>query len=89
MPTDTAQRGLWKLMLKLPALRGQLQLLSVRNAGLLTLCDAFHDASSTLDSLRKDLNVDRAIIREYETLCSEIEGEVIEICLTEQTKPRR
>ena len=88
MPTDTAQRGLWKLMLKLPALRGPLQLLSARNTSLLSLCDAFHDASSTLDSLRKDPTVESAIIREYETLCSEIESEVIEICLQGQTKLR-
>ncbi len=88
MSTGTAQKGLWKLMLKLPALRGQLQILSARNTSLLALCDAFHDASSTLDTLRRDPSVDNAIIREYETLCSEIEGEVIEICLRGQTKPR-
>ncbi|KQV27305.1 hypothetical protein ASC96_16000 [Rhizobium sp. Root1204] len=88
MSTDTAQKGLWKLMLRLPALRGQLQILSVRNTSLLSLCDAFQDASSTLDSLRKYPNADSAIIREYEILCSEIESEVIEICLSEQTKPR-
>ena len=88
MSTGTAQKGLWKLMLKLPALRGQLQILSVQNTSLLSLCDAFHDASSTLDSLRKDPKADSAIIGEYETLCSEIEGEVIEICLLAQSKSR-
>ncbi|WP_428423700.1 hypothetical protein [Pararhizobium sp.] len=88
MSTGTAQKGLWKLMLKLPALRGQLQILSARNASLLTLCDAFHDASSTLDTLRRDPNVDNAIIREYETLCSEIEDEVIAICLLAPNKLR-
>lgn len=88
MSSGTAQKGLWKLMLKLPALRGQLQILSARNTSLLSLCDAFYDASSTLDSLRKDPKADSAIIHEYETLCSEIEGEVIEICLQGQTKPR-
>lgn len=86
MSTDAAQKGLWKLMLKLPALRGQLQILSVRNASLLSLCDAFYDASSTLEALRKDPNADGAIIHEYETLCSEIEGEVIGICLFAQNK---
>ncbi|WP_426130550.1 hypothetical protein [Pararhizobium sp. PWRC1-1] len=88
MPTDAAQKGLWKLMLKLPALRGQLQLLTVRNTSLLSLCAAFHDASSTLNSLRKDPNVESAIIRGYETLCSEIEGEVIEISLQGPAKQR-
>ena len=48
----------------------------------------FHDASSTLDSLRKDPKADSAIIREYEALCSEIEGEVIEICLLAQNNSR-
>jgi hypothetical protein len=88
MSTGTAQKGLWKLMLKLPALRGQLQILSVQNASLLSLCDAFYDASSTLEDMRKDPKADRAIIREYEILCAEIEGEVIEICLSAQM-PRR
>ena len=86
MSTGTAQKGLWKLMLKLPALRGQLQILSAQNATMLSLCDAFHDASSTLDCLRKDPKADAAIIREYEALCTEIEGEIIEICLAAQNR---
>lgn len=86
MSTGTAQKGLWKLMLKLPALRGQLQILSAQNTSLLSLCDAFHDASSTLDCLRMDPKADIAIIREYEALCSEIESEVIEICLLAHSK---
>lgn len=88
MSTGTAQRGLWKLMLKLPALRGQLQILSARNATMLSLCDAFYDASSTLEHLRKDPGADAAMLREYEALCMEIEGEIIEICLSSQNKVR-
>jgi hypothetical protein len=88
MSTDTAQKGLWRLMLKLPALRGQLQILSAQNPSLLSLCDAFYDASSTLDCLRKDAKADDAMIKEYEVLCTEIEGEIIEICLLAQNKMR-
>lgn len=86
MSTGTAQKGLWKLMLKLPALRGQLQILSVQNSSLAAMCDAFYDASSTLETLRTDPRADGAIIQEYETLCSEIESEIIEICLSAQKK---
>lgn len=75
-------------MLKLPALRGQLQVLSAQNSTMLSLCDAFHDASSTLDRLRKDPKADGAMVLEYEALCMEIEGEIIEICLAAQNKVR-
>lgn len=82
MEPESSKRGLWKLMLRLPALRGQLQMLSARNPSLLGLCGAYEDASSTLDRMRKDPVLHGAIlIREYEQLCSEIETEIIEICL--------
>ena len=47
------RKGLMKLMLRMPALRGQLQLLSVRNEDVFNLCGAFDDASVTLERLRK------------------------------------
>jgi hypothetical protein len=81
MSTASEQRGLWKLMLKLPAIRGQLQMLSARNSTLLSLCDAFDEASSTLDRLRRNGSDDLKLIAEYETLCSDLEGEVIDICM--------
>jgi hypothetical protein len=75
------RRGLVRLMLKLPALRGRLQILSATNAGVFSLCGAFEEASATLDRLRKENSqVDPAVIREYETLCEEIEREIIEMC---------
>lgn len=83
MPNETEhnRRGLVKLMLRLPALRGKLQIASATNPELFSLCGAFEDASSTLDRLRKEkTTVNQAVIREYETLCEEIEHDIIELC---------
>ncbi|WP_245451135.1 hypothetical protein [Borborobacter arsenicus] len=69
-------------MLKMPALRGELQLLSTRRKEVLGLCGAFEEASSTLDRLRKEgQEKNREIIAEYEALCAEIEQEIIFMCL--------
>jgi hypothetical protein len=73
-------------MLKLPALRGQLQMLSGRSSTLLSLCDAFDEASSTLDRLRLESARNGKLIAEYETLCLDIEGEVIDLCLADRRK---
>jgi hypothetical protein len=77
----SAQRGLWKLMLKLPALRGQLQMESAKNKALMGLCDAFDDATTALDQLNRDPRSNAELIKEYETICSEIESEVIDLCI--------
>jgi len=74
-------------MLKLPAMRGQLQVLSARNNTLLSLCDAFDEASSTLERLRRNGSNDLKLIAEYEVLCSDIEGEVIDLCIATRSKP--
>lgn len=75
------RRGLIKLMLRLPALRGKLQIISATNADMFSLCGAFEDASSTLDRLRKEkTGANQSVIREYENLCDELEQEIIEIC---------
>jgi len=81
MENVSAQRGLWKLMLRLPALRGKLQIVSVRNPDLRGLCDAFDDASTMLARLYKEVPINAKMIAEYETVCSEIESEVVELCL--------
>lgn len=79
--TEHNRRGLVKLMLRLPALRGKLQIATATNAELFNLCGAFDDASSTLERLRKEKTAaNQAIIVEYETLCEDIEHEVIELC---------
>ena len=74
------QKGLMKLMLRIPALRGEIQLLSVRNEDVFSLCGAYDDASLTLERLRKS-GEDRDVVLEYENICAEIEREIIEICI--------
>lgn len=77
-----AQRGLWRLMLKLPALRGSLQILAQKSSALENLCEAYEDACTTLDRLRKRHGTSRdPLIEEYETICGEIESDVIQLCL--------
>jgi hypothetical protein len=75
------RRGLMRLMLKVPALRGKLQRLTASNADLFSLCGAFEDASSTLDQLRRETSQASAtVLTEYEQLCGEIEREIVEFC---------
>ena len=86
MPTEREQslRGLKKLMLRLPALRGQLQILSARNPDLLSICGAFDEASNMLDGLRSSRALgDPTILKEYEQLCADLEQEVIGMCLND------
>ncbi|MBX5157807.1 MULTISPECIES: hypothetical protein [unclassified Rhizobium] len=81
-PIPIEQQGLWRLMLKLPSLRGQLQILGRKSNSLGSLFEAYHDAATTLDRLLKDeFRSDPAMVREYEAICSEIEADVIRYCL--------
>ncbi|MDL2402673.1 hypothetical protein [Rhizobium mayense] len=69
-------------MLKLPAMRGRLQILGAKSSALQDLFEAYEDASVTLERLLKEPDGNaRLMIREYETICSEIENDVIEYCL--------
>jgi hypothetical protein len=78
---DYDHRGLIKLMLKMPALRGRLQILGARNAEFLGLCGAFEQASATLERLqRENKEANKPSIAEYENICREIEEEVLRIC---------
>jgi hypothetical protein len=73
-------------MLKLPALRGRLQILAAKTEAIPNLCEAYEDASVTLQRLRAapgDANC--PMVKEYENICSEIETEVIEYCLSHKT----
>ena len=80
--TDGNYRGLAKLMLKLPAFRGRLQMLSIRNDNFLSLCGAFEEASVMLDRLRRQRDErNRLTIEEYETICLEVEQEIIKMCV--------
>ncbi|HWK65583.1 MAG TPA: hypothetical protein VNS34_11615 [Rhizobiaceae bacterium] len=81
METDQNRRGLARLMLKMPALRGQLKLLSARSEEMRNLCGAFDEASSTLERLRRerdDRNAD--MIAEYEKICADIERDMLIMC---------
>ena len=79
--TNYGRRGLMKLMLRMPALRGQLQILAARDEHFLNLCGAFEEALITLDALKaKRMDDETPRIVEYERLCLEIESEVITIC---------
>ncbi|HVW58180.1 MAG TPA: hypothetical protein VHC00_21100 [Rhizobiaceae bacterium] len=78
------QQGLLKLMLKMPALRGRLQIVSMRKPEMLNLCGAFEEASLTLERLiRENDPLNRQQIEEYQNICHEIEEEIIAICYQE------
>lgn len=80
MSTDQEQaaRGAKRLMLRLPALRGQIGALS-GNREIYALCAAFDDATITLDRLRRE-SASAVIIQDYEQICKEIEDEVVTLC---------
>lgn len=82
LPPGSGERGLWRLMLKLPALRGKLQILAARNHSIINLFEAYEDASVTLQRLRTEPGEKNCpMVREYETICSEIETEIIDYCV--------
>lgn len=82
--TGSSERGLWKLMLKLPAVRGRLQIVEKLHPSITNLFEAYEDASSALDRMRKNGSTTPEIIAEYETICVEIEADVIKMCLQSQ-----
>ncbi|MEQ1409548.1 hypothetical protein ABK249_32100 [Neorhizobium sp. Rsf11] len=78
-----SRRGLWRLMLRLPTMRGDLQILAAKSHRLDALCAAYEDASVTLARLRKERhNADQTLLAEYRMICEEIESDVIQYCLT-------
>lgn len=80
MSRDNTSKGLLKLMLKLPALRGELQIIHGHNKSLQDLTEAYNDATEMLAGLRCNALVDRTLLCEYELVCAEIETEVVGIC---------
>ncbi|RUL97686.1 hypothetical protein [Rhizobium chutanense] len=68
------ERGRKKLMLKLPALRDQLRLLS--NDTINELFESYELATSALDRFSSNWEANSKLIAEYEQLCSDIEAEV-------------
>jgi hypothetical protein len=82
LPHGSSERGLWRLMLKLPALRSRLQILAARNASITNLFEAYEDASVAFQRLGAAPGErNRLLALEYETICCEIETEVIAYCL--------
>ena len=80
--SGAAQRGLWRLMLKLPAIRGRLQILAAKCSSLNDLCEAYEEASLTLERMVRDrAREDCPLVEEYETVCAEIESDVIHYVL--------
>jgi hypothetical protein len=76
------QRGLLRLMLKLPLLRGQLQILAGRSMPLGELCQAYGEASAMLERVENGrLSSEEGLVVEYRFLCADIEAEVIQYCL--------
>jgi hypothetical protein len=75
--SGTARRGLLRLMLRLPALRGRLQVLATRPSPLDDLFEAYEDAAATLDRLQQRCDRrDAALIEEYLDLCGAIEADI-------------
>ncbi|WP_244490371.1 hypothetical protein [Rhizobium sp. Root708] len=80
--SQKAQRGLWRLMLKLPAIRGRLQIIAAQSTHLNGMFEAYEDAYVALQRFQKERGQnDGPLIKEYETLCSDIESDVLSIIL--------
>jgi hypothetical protein len=78
----SGQRGLLRLMLRLPSIRGKLQILSGQSTVLAALCEAYGEASATLERLEKgQLTPEDDLLAEYRAICSEIEADVIRYCV--------
>jgi hypothetical protein len=69
--------GLSLLKLKLPHLRGQLDRAFCDNEPLLDLCEAYAEATSYRDKLRR--GTDLTMLAEYDLICSQVEVEVQDI----------
>lgn len=81
---SSKRRGLWKLMLRVPEARGQLQIAAFRENALFDLCAAYDDATAMVEKLRSGgMNWEPAILDEYETICAELEAEALSYCREE------
>lgn len=80
--STAAQRGLWRLLIKLPAVRGRLQLIAARSSKLNDIFEAYEEANSALERYYKNRDgSDCVLIEEYEALCSEIEADILRLVL--------
>lgn len=81
MTRDAASKGLLRLMIRLPALRGELQIIHGHDDLLKELAEAYEDATQMLSRLRSNPGSERGLIREYESICSGIEEEIVSRCV--------
>ncbi|UVC06643.1 hypothetical protein IHQ71_15365 [Rhizobium sp. TH2] len=73
-------KGLLRLMVRLPAIRGELQIIHGRDELIRDLTEAYGDAIETLAGLQSNPVSQRGLIREYETICADIEEEIVRRC---------
>jgi hypothetical protein len=73
-------KGLLRLMIRLPAIRGELQIIHGRDELIRDLTEAYEDAIETLAGLQSNPVLHRGLIREYETICADIEEEIVRRC---------
>ena len=70
--STAVQRGLWRLMLKLPSIRGCLQLIAARSVHLNEMFEAYQEAYVALQRFQKECGRSTSgLIEEYEALCTE------------------
>ncbi|QFY63414.1 hypothetical protein FZ934_24430 (plasmid) [Rhizobium grahamii] len=80
-----AQRGLWRLMLKLPAIRGRLQVIAATSSRLNGAFEAYEEACVALERFKRERDRDSCpLVEEYEALCTEIESDVLAAVLDER-----
>lgn len=77
--SSASRSGLSKLMLKLPSVRSELKQLS--GEPLIGLFEAYDEASNMLEKLRRAEIGVTPLSLEYETICKEIEEDVLQYCL--------
>lgn len=86
---EAAHRGLLKLKLRLPSFRGQLQLLWENDMALEALCEAYEDATTTLERLLRKVNAgEEGLVDEYRSVCLDLESDVRNRCLSRIVRSR-
>jgi hypothetical protein len=85
MSRDIASGGLLKLMIRLPALRGELQVIFGRDETFRELTFAYYEATEMLARLQGDSTADRTLLNEYKAVCTDIENEVVTLCARRRT----
>lgn len=74
---NPARQGLLKLMLRLPLRRGDLQRMWDNDASFIALCEAYHEATTTLERLQlHPVPAEAGLVDEYRALCLDLEQDV-------------